>query len=92
MLWLELVWPCRRVWAGLAAVWVIIVLVNLHLAGPRSVMTAQNASSPQNGWQAIREQQQLIAELTAQVPPVTVPAGRFTPRPRSEIMLQFITA
>jgi len=27
-LWLELVWPCRRTWTGLASVWLVILIVN----------------------------------------------------------------
>ena len=28
LVWLELIWPCRRIWTGLAAVWVLLFIVN----------------------------------------------------------------
>lgn len=28
-LWHELILPCRRIWAGLAAIWVLIVAANI---------------------------------------------------------------
>ena len=44
-LWLELVWPCRRIWAGLAAVWILIFVFNFSQRDPAE-MLARKSSPP----------------------------------------------
>ena len=55
-LWQELVWPCRRAWAGFAVVWV--ALLGVHLATPREVVRAAPVTAS-----AIEQRRQLLAEL-----------------------------
>ncbi|HEY3863411.1 MAG TPA: hypothetical protein VGO59_16150 [Verrucomicrobiae bacterium] len=62
--WLEVFWTPRRIWAGLAAVWLVILAANLdfHAGAPR--MTA--AVSPNAGGFliALHEPEQVMAEFT----------------------------
>lgn len=55
-LWLELMWPCRRAWAGFAVVW--IALLGVHLATPRSVVKVAPLTAS-----AFEQRRQLLAEL-----------------------------
>src|SRR6266850_14918 len=47
-IWTELFWPCRRIWAGLAAAWLVIMAVNLQsLEEPAAATQGRNgAASP----------------------------------------------
>lgn len=85
LLYLELVWPCRRTWAGLAAVWILIFTVNFSLRDPSPAIARKSppASEMIIVW---RQQQQLMAELNG----LPSPAGdadrqkSFSPKPRTE--------
>jgi len=78
-LWNELIWPSRRAWAGLAAVWVALAVV--HFSQHDRGATFQVSPDPQileawNEQQAIFEQlaneRRLLAEKTpANAPPIT---------------------
>jgi hypothetical protein len=84
-LWQELVWPARRIWAGLAAVWIGIFAVNFSQRDPAPVMAAKS-SSPQM-MLTFRQQERLLAELTGPGEPSVAepPKNKTTaPRPRSE--------
>ena len=88
-IWRELIWPSRRIWTGLAAVWVFILMVNLNLkvSGPRAIVT--NSSSA-DFMMAFREQEQVLAELTGRLEPkVAEPKKQFVPQPRSEGLRQW---
>jgi len=37
-LWRELIWPCRRTWAGLAAVWLVLLTLQLASRDPAEVV------------------------------------------------------
>jgi hypothetical protein len=91
-IWCELFLPVRHVWTGLAAVWVLLLFINARLDEPQTVVLAKSPSSPTAGSLTLREQHQLLAELTAsETVSVAVPPKRNTPRPRSEITLPCIT-
>ncbi|MEI9866494.1 MAG: hypothetical protein WDN00_18455 [Limisphaerales bacterium] len=81
-LWLELVWPCRRIWTGLATVWLLIFAINLaqHEPSPAGKMTTAPAMM------SFREQQRWMNELFAdRTPPVEAePPKTFAPKPRTE--------
>lgn len=62
-LWRDWLWPCPRVWAGLAAVWLVILLMNLAAGNvPSHRATAPLAFSRQQLLEAKR-QQQMLAKL-----------------------------
>src|SRR6266498_4238015 len=68
--WRELLWPCPQAWAGLAAVWAVVLVLNLASREPAQVAkTSKAAPAPE-----------LIGS-----PAVVEPPKPFEPRPRSEI-------
>jgi hypothetical protein len=81
IVWRELIWPSRHAWAGMAALWVVMLAVNGRLSDHR--ITDASASSTQDMMQAWEEQNRVLAELTqpAFVPPAAPP---ILPRPRSD--------
>jgi len=84
-LWLELVWPCRRIWAGLAVVWILIFAVNFSQHDKSELMARKSPPSSPEMILAFRQQEILLAELIGQNEPQV--AGRpktFSPRPSSE--------
>jgi hypothetical protein len=90
-LWLELIWPCRRIWTGLAAVWILIFIVNFS-QHDKSEMMAKNTSPSPEMILAFRQQEKLLAELIGQNEPQA--AGRpktFLPRPSSERSFETLT-
>jgi hypothetical protein len=83
LLWRELIFPSRRVWAGLAVVWVLIMAVNFSLRDPGQPGMAK-ATAPE--MMSFQEQQKLVNELLADrfVPVDFDRPKTFTTRPRSE--------
>lgn len=83
--WRELVLPSRRVWAGLAAVWVLLFVINLSQRSNVSSVTGQPVRSPAviMSWQV---QQRLMAEVLAdRLPSPDADRPRnITPRPHTE--------
>jgi len=88
-----LLWPSPRAWAGLAAVWLVMLAVNLA-TGDKSPTIATDAAPPSREMiMALRQQERLLAELIE--PHATPVANRprpFQPRPRSELRNQILTA
>lgn len=83
--WQQLIWPSRRIWAGLAAVWLGIILVNTNSRASAPRMTATTSSQSTDFVMAFREQEQVLAELAPRsTPQLVLPPKRFVPRPRSE--------
>jgi hypothetical protein len=83
-LWLELVWPCRRIWAGLAAVWILIFIVNISQTNNVSNVTGKGNSS---GYVAmsLQAQQRWMNELFAdRSPPDAERPRNFSPKPRTK--------
>ena len=84
-LWHELIWPCRRTWATLTAVWLLILAVNVSQRDPAQNTLAK--SSPATGimttWQ---QQERLLAELSEphNSRGATSPSKPAAPRPRSD--------
>lgn len=83
--WRELILPVRRIWAGLAATWILLLIANTQISGtPRATASAQNDASTEL-WQKYQEEKQLLAELAgtaeSKIAPTAMP---FAPRPRSE--------
>ena len=82
-LWRELFLPSRRTWTGLAAVWLLLFLINFSQRDGSP--TAGSGSAPM-AMMSIRDQQKLLNELFAdRSPPMEAEQPRiFSPKPRTE--------
>lgn len=81
-LWRELIWPCRRTWAGLTAVWLALAVFNLTHADRHQIIMAKSTVPPGELRLAFREQQQLLNELIG--PPAPEPAADLPRRPDTQ--------
>lgn len=82
-LWQELIWPCRRVWLGIAAVWFVVLVVNLSTDESTQVAASQMPAPTPEVMAALREQKQLLVQLLDPVAASSTPPVA-APRPRSE--------
>ena len=64
--WLELIWPCRRIWTGLAAVWILIFIINFSQHEDLQAVMVKSSPSP-DMMMTFRDQQKLLDELLATV-------------------------
>ena len=84
--WLELVWPCRRTWAGLAAVWILILAANVSLReqSPATIKSGPSADM----MMTLKDQQKILAELLTDhsLPRDAERQKIFSPKPRTEGM------
>jgi hypothetical protein len=83
--WRELILPSRRLWSGLAAMWVLLLIINVAQRDPVSSVTGKPASVPavMMSWQA---QQRWMNELLAErvpIPEADRPRND-APRPRTQ--------
>lgn len=84
VLWRELIFPCRRVWAGLAAAWVVLLVLNLPHDGRNSQVLAQITPPNREVQALLREQREMLTQFVEpSVPSPAVPSK--TTVPRSEI-------
>ena len=85
-LWLrQIFWPSPVAWAGLAAVWILILAVDFSVRDKLPVASAKSGLPPTEVIVQLRQQQRLLAELIG--PRDVRDADRSTPlvpRPRSE--------
>ena len=79
-----LLWPCPKAWAGLAAVWVLILAVNFSLRDKAPAVTEESPPS-QETILVLQQQRRLLTELLGSS--LSSEAERpevFSPGPRSE--------
>jgi hypothetical protein len=91
-LWRELVWPCRRTWAGLAAVWLVLIAFNFTYTDRSQNVAGKSLMPPTEMRLAFQEQQRLLAELVGPPPPAAPPAEsrRRNPQPRSDRRIEIL--
>ncbi len=82
--WLELIWPSRRAWAGLAAIWLAVLAANLGMKATTPAAGARSATPAPEVAKAFEEQRRLLTELVRPAPSIAGPAALPQPRPRSE--------
>ncbi|HXI51757.1 MAG TPA: hypothetical protein VNH84_09635 [Candidatus Saccharimonadales bacterium] len=83
--WRQWFWPCPQAWAGLAAVWLILLGFQLATVSTRSAVARRSPSSEVR--MALAAQRRELARLL-DVPADPAPAPRPTvPGPRSELIL-----
>jgi hypothetical protein len=82
-LWVELIVPSRLVWAGLAAVWLLLFVVNFSMQD-HSRPSMAKASSPAEMAATVHQEQELLAQLLGPDEPVVAePQKKYVPRPSS---------
>lgn len=92
-LWLELIWPCRRIWSGLAAIWILIFVVNFSQHDKSEMMARKTPPPSPEMILTFRQQEILLAELIGQnEPQVAERPKTFSPRPSSERRFETLTA
>ena len=89
LLWHELIWPCRRIWVGLAPVWLALLVFNVAHSDRGQIVTAKSTMPPGEMRLAHQEQQRILAEIIGPTPPASPaspaePPRRSNHQPRSE--------
>jgi hypothetical protein len=87
-------WPHPKAWAGLAAVWLLILGLNLAASDSDGPAVARQAALPSRQLrELLRQQEQLFAELIGPIDqsPASEPK-RALPRPRSQRRDDFLNA
>lgn len=86
-----LLWPHPKAWAGLAAVWVLIFVINF--AGRDETQSMAKKSPPPSPEMvaALREQHRLFVELVGRTEPQDAERPRIAP-PRSERRVELVVA
>jgi len=82
----ELIWPCRRTWATLAAVWVALFIFNVSQRDKTELAARKLPPPSPEAIMAWRQQEKLLAELIGS-PGTAGDAERqkiFLPKPRTE--------
>ena len=85
LLWRELVFPCRRTWTALVAVWVLLVIINVAQREGSSPGPAKSPASVET-MMTYPNQEKILNELLAdRSQPMEADRPKtFTPKPRSE--------
>jgi anti-sigma factor RsiW len=84
--------PHPKAWAGLAAVWVLILAANIAMRDDSTVMAARRVSPPTPQIrEMLKQQAQLLAELTEQQPAAHRPKAD-RPRPQGLWREDFMNA
>jgi hypothetical protein len=90
LIWLELIWPSRRIWSGLAVVWVLIFAANFSMRDHAEVPMAK-APAPAEMAATFKQEQELLAQLIGPDEPVVAePQKKYIPRPSSWRPLQVL--
>ena len=90
MLWRELILPSRRIWTGLAAIWILIFVANVSMRGYSEIKMA-NSSPTREMILTYRQQEQLLTELIGpNDPPVAEPQKPYSPRPSSQRQFEIL--
>jgi hypothetical protein len=85
--WCEMIWPARRIWTGLAATWLVLLLVNLSFRTGTPQKTATISANSYGFVLSAREQEELLGEFNGPLaphkaaPPQQQPS---LPHPRTE--------
>lgn len=84
--WRELLWPCPQAWAGLAAVWLVILAVNFSLRDETHTVARNSPPPSPELIMALRQQERLLTEMIGpRETPATERPKPFQPQPRSEL-------
>lgn len=82
--WTELFWSCRLAWAGLAAAWVLAIVLDLRSIEPASAGTRQARAAVTGNTSYVLMQQHLLSELREPTPAPPPPQPGMAPQSRRE--------
>ena len=77
-------WPHPKAWAGLAAVWIFIFVLNFSMRDKTPVMAEKAAPPSPEVILELKQQQRMLAELIGTSQARAAEAPKFLPLPRSE--------
>ena len=81
-----LLWPCPKAWAGLAAVWLVILVVNHASEDKSEIVTSKSPPPSPQMMMALQEQRKMLARLMEPYDESPAePPKPFVPRPRGEL-------
>jgi len=81
--WHELFWPYPKVWAGFAAAWLVVLLLNVSSHGDSASASSMAAKTAPEKLDGYEDRQRLLAELLDDNRRTPTPPA-FVPRRRSE--------
>ncbi len=85
LLWRELIFPCRRTWAALAAVWMALFIFNFSQRDQAELAARKLPPPSPEAIMAWRQQEKLLAELIGPSAPADAEQRKiFLPKPRTE--------
>jgi len=91
LIWRELILPSRRIWAGLAACWVFLVVAHFAMDGRPTVQMAAAVPTPEM-IRSYQQQERLLAELIGPIEAQAVDSRKkFLPSPRSGRRFEIVT-
>ena len=79
-----ILWPHPNAWAGLAAVWILILAVDFSTRDQSPVVAEKSAPPSSEVIVELKQQQRMLAELIGAGQAREAEAPRFLPQPRSE--------
>ena len=79
-----LLWPHPKAWAGLAAVWILILAVDFSVRDRTAVVAEKSLPPSPEVVAELRQQQRMLAELIGSSQAREAETPRFLPQPRSE--------
>jgi len=83
--WREWLWPAPQAWAGLAAVWLVILGLNLKPSGSEAPTIAANTTAATTATNLFEQRRELARLLDSASEPEPVRKSPATPGPRSEL-------
>jgi hypothetical protein len=82
----SLLWPCPQAWAGLAAVWLVILVVNYSNRDQSEITAAKTPPPSPEMVMALQEQRRMLTRLMEPYDESPVETAKpFVPRPRGEL-------
>jgi hypothetical protein len=87
----KIFWPHPKAWAGLAAVWIFIFVLNFSIRDKTPVVAERAASPSPEVVAELRQQKLLFAELIGASDVREAEPPKFFPRPRTE-RVEILTA
>ena len=85
-----LLWPHPRAWAGLAAVWLVILAVNFSARDDSAAVAKKVSPLTPEMRMVLKQQKMILAELIEpRETPMAEPRKLYPPKPRSELRNEF---